>query len=93
MEERNVIGGFMAAVMSNLLDFMEPLKWFLLLGFVLIVADLRFGRLAIRHTGGKGKGRENSHLAGNKENSEQDYRLLVLDTCCRRDGESVRDTV
>ena len=43
MEERNVIGGFMAAIMSNLLDFMEPLKWFLLLGFILIIVDLRFG--------------------------------------------------
>ena len=43
MEERNVIGGFMAAIMSNLLDFMEPLKWFLLLGLILIIVDLRFG--------------------------------------------------
>ena len=53
MEERNVIGGFMAAIMSNLLDFMEPLKWFLLLGFVLIMADLRFGLLAAKVRGEK----------------------------------------
>ncbi len=53
MEERNVIGGFMAAIMSNLLDFMEPLKWFLLLGLILIIVDLRFGILAARARGEK----------------------------------------
>ena len=42
MDERNVIGGFVMAIMSNLFDFMEPLKWFLLLGFILIMVDLRF---------------------------------------------------
>ena len=51
MDERNVIGGFMAAIMSNLLDFMEPLKWFLLLGFILIIVDLRFGILAAKARG------------------------------------------
>ena len=45
MDERNVIGGFVMAIMSNLFDFMEPLKWFLLLGFILIMVDLRFGIL------------------------------------------------
>ena len=51
MDERNVIGGFMAAIMSNLLDFMEPLKWFLLLGLILIIVDLRFGILAAKARG------------------------------------------
>ena len=55
MDERNVIGGFMAAIMGNLLDFMEPLKWFLLLGFVLIMADLRFGLLAAKVRGEKSR--------------------------------------
>lgn len=53
MEERNVIGGFVAVIMSNLLDFMEPLKWFLLLGFILIMVDLRFGILAAKARGEK----------------------------------------
>ena len=43
MDERNVIGGFVMAIMSNLFDFMEPLKWFLLLGFILIMVDTRGG--------------------------------------------------
>ena len=53
MEDRNVIGGFMAAVMSGFLEFMEPLKWFFLLGLILIVVDLRFGILAARARGEK----------------------------------------
>lgn len=51
MDERNVIGGFVMAIMSNLFDFMEPLKWFLLLGFILIMVDLRFGIMAAKTRG------------------------------------------
>lgn len=51
MEDRNVIGGFMSAVMSDFLEFMEPLEWFFLLGLILIVVDLRFGILAARARG------------------------------------------
>lgn len=43
MDERNVIGGITASVLSGFADFMSPLRWFLLLGLVLIIADLRFG--------------------------------------------------
>lgn len=43
MNERNVIGGVVAWVLSSFADFLEPLKWFLLLGLVLVIADLRFG--------------------------------------------------
>lgn len=43
MDERNVIGGVTATVLSGFADFMEPLKWFLLLGLLLIIVDLRFG--------------------------------------------------
>ena len=53
MDERSVIGGFVTAITCNLLDFIEPLKWFLLLGFVLILADLRFGILAAKKRGEK----------------------------------------
>lgn len=51
MQERNVVGGLMAALMSGFMDFMEPLKWFMLLGGILIVVDLRFGVLAARRRG------------------------------------------
>ena len=64
MDERNVIGGFVMAIMSNLFDFMEPLKWFLLLGFILIMVDLRFGIMAAKTRG---------EVEGHQENREQDY--------------------
>lgn len=43
MDERNVIGGITAATLSGFLEFLEPLRWFFLLGLVLILVDLRFG--------------------------------------------------
>lgn len=43
MDERNVIGGITAAALSGCVEFLEPLRWFFLLGFILILADLRFG--------------------------------------------------
>ena len=43
----------MAAIMSGFLEFMEPLKWFFLLGLILIVVDLRFGVLAAKARGEK----------------------------------------
>ena len=41
--ERNTIGAITATLMSGFIEFMEPLKWFLLLALFLIIADLRFG--------------------------------------------------
>lgn len=46
-----MVGGLMAAMMSGFLDFIEPLKWFMLLAAVLIVVDLRFGVEAARKRG------------------------------------------
>ena len=43
----------MAAVMSGFLEFVEPLKWFFLLGLILIIVDLRFGVLAALKRGEK----------------------------------------
>ena len=48
MEERNVIGGVIAATLSGCIEFLEPLRWFFLLGLILIFADLRFGVEAAR---------------------------------------------
>lgn len=51
MDERNVIGGVTATFLSGLFDFTSPLRWLLILGAVLIVADLRFGIRAARVRG------------------------------------------
>lgn len=53
MDERNVIGGVTASVLSGLFEFAEPLRWLMVLGCVLIVADLRFGIRAARVRGEK----------------------------------------
>lgn len=53
MEERNVIGGFIAVTMSKFFEFVEPLKWFFLLGLILIIVDLRFGVMAAKARGEK----------------------------------------
>lgn len=49
MNERNTTAGITATVLSSFADFIEPLRWFLLLGLVLIIADLRFGIEAARY--------------------------------------------
>lgn len=53
MGERNTIGGIAATMMSGLMDFLTPLRWFMLLAFILIIADLRFGIEASRQRGEK----------------------------------------
>lgn len=53
MDERNVINGMLAVVMSEFLDFLFPLRFFLLAAFVLVVVDLRFGIGAARKRGEK----------------------------------------
>lgn len=53
MSERNNIGDVMATLMAGFIDFIEPLKYFLLLGMILILADLRFGISAAKKRGEK----------------------------------------
>lgn len=48
MEEKSTINAIMATSFSFLMEFMEPLKWFFLLGLILVLADLRFGIEAAR---------------------------------------------
>ena len=43
MEERNVISGVSATLMSGMMEFITPLKWFMLLAVIIIICDLRFG--------------------------------------------------
>lgn len=53
MSERNTISAMATVFMSGFMDFIEPLKWFLLLGLILIFADLRFGIAAAKKRGEK----------------------------------------
>lgn len=53
MEERNTISAMTATLMSEFMNFMAPLKWFMLLALILILVDLRFGIAAARHRGEK----------------------------------------
>jgi hypothetical protein len=54
-QERNIIGAALSVALSSMIDFLAPLKWFALLGLVLIVADLRFGVRAAKARGKKFK--------------------------------------
>ena len=51
MQERNIIGGVTAAVVTPLLEFYTHLIPFLLLAIVLIACDLRFGVARAKRAG------------------------------------------
>lgn len=51
MQERNVINGILAIILSGFSEFLFPLRWFLILAGVLIVVDLRFGVKAAQARG------------------------------------------
>ncbi|MFR3329695.1 MAG: phage holin family protein [Odoribacter splanchnicus] len=53
MSERNTLSAMVTVFMSSFMDFIEPLKWFLLLGLILIFADLKFGIAAAKKRGEK----------------------------------------
>lgn len=53
MSERNIIGGFTAAVLSPFIEGWQQMLWFLVLAIVLILGDLRFGIAAARKRGEK----------------------------------------
>ena len=48
MHERNIIGGFTAAVLSPFLEGWQQMLWFLILAVILILGDLRFGIAAAK---------------------------------------------
>jgi MFS family permease len=51
MQERNIIGGFMAAVLSPFIEGWQRIIWFLILAIILILGDLRFGIAAAKKRG------------------------------------------
>lgn len=53
MQERNIIGGMTAAVLSPFVDCWQSIVWFLLLAVMLILGDLRFGIAAAKKRGEK----------------------------------------
>jgi uncharacterized membrane protein len=53
MQERNIIGGFTAAVLSPFIEGWQRIIWFLLLAIILILGDLRFGIAAAQKRGEK----------------------------------------
>lgn len=53
MHERNIIGGFTAAVLSPFVEGWQHMLWFLILAIILILGDLRFGIAAARKRGEK----------------------------------------
>lgn len=48
MHERNIIGGFTAAVLSPFVEGWQQMLWFLILAIILILGDLRFGIAAAK---------------------------------------------
>lgn len=48
MHERNIIGGFTAAVLSPFVEGWQQMLWFLILAVILILGDLRFGIAAAK---------------------------------------------
>ena len=51
MHERNIIGGFTAAVLTPFVEGWQRIIWFLILAIILILGDLRFGIAAARKRG------------------------------------------
>ena len=51
MQERNIIGGVTASVLSPFIDGWQQMLWFLILAIILILGDLRFGIAAAKKRG------------------------------------------
>lgn len=51
MQERNIINGFAASVLSPFIEGWQQMLWFLILAIILILGDLRFGIAAAKKRG------------------------------------------
>ena len=52
-QERNVVNGAMAVAFSDFMNYLEPIKWLVLCGVILVICDLRFGVMASKVRGEK----------------------------------------
>lgn len=41
MKEQNILNATFTAIMAGFTDFFTPLKWFVLLAIIIVLADLR----------------------------------------------------
>ena len=78
MDERNVVGGLFAVALSWVTEFLEPLRWMLLLGVILILVDLRFG---IRAAAKRGEHLRFSRAIRRTLNKMVDYLCWVFLSC------------
>ena len=51
MQERNIIGGVTASVLSPFIEGWQQMLWFFILAIILILGDLRFGIAAAKKRG------------------------------------------
>lgn len=51
MQERNVISGMLASWLTSFIEFVEPVKWFIVAALCLIIADFKFGIEASKKRG------------------------------------------
>lgn len=52
-QERNVVNGAMAVAFSDFMNYLEPIKWLVVCGLILVICDLRFGVMASKTRGEK----------------------------------------
>jgi undecaprenyl pyrophosphate phosphatase UppP len=52
-QERNVLNGSVAVALTDFFEEFESIKWFAILGLILVFCDLRFGILAAKKRGEK----------------------------------------
>lgn len=78
MHEKNIINGTFAVFLSGFFEFLEPLKWLVLCGIILIVVDLRFGVMASKK---RGETIRTSRAVRRSINKLIDYTCWVLLAC------------
>ena len=52
-QERNVVNGAMSVALADFLGYLEPIKWLVVCGIILVICDLRFGVMASKTRGEK----------------------------------------
>lgn len=52
-QERNVVNGAMSVALADFIGYLEPIKWLVVCGIILVICDLRFGVMASKTRGEK----------------------------------------